>query len=139
MARRSVKSKLKRQPDKPQKRRQIPKSIVVTGHRASATLEHASWQALKTIAAFERIQVADLVLNIDREDQQDNLSAQSACSLLQRAWPSRRHDRQTNLGPNGISLRAFLNAESLRTIDGSRSARKKFHRENSKLGAKQMK
>jgi predicted DNA-binding ribbon-helix-helix protein len=75
MARRSVKSKLKRQPDKPQKRRQIPKSIVVTGHRASATLEHASWQALKTIAAFERIQVADLVLNIDREDQQDNLSA----------------------------------------------------------------
>jgi predicted DNA-binding ribbon-helix-helix protein len=38
-------------------------------------LEHASWQALKTIAAFEKIQVADLVLKIDREDRQDNLSA----------------------------------------------------------------
>jgi predicted DNA-binding ribbon-helix-helix protein len=73
MARRSP--KFKRRFHKPQKRTQIPKSVVVTGHRASVTLEHASWQALKTIAAFERLEVADLVLNIDREDGQDNLSA----------------------------------------------------------------
>jgi predicted DNA-binding ribbon-helix-helix protein len=82
MARRSPKSKPQRRPYKPQKRRQIPKSIVVTGRRASATLEHASWQALKTIAAFERIQVTDLVLNIDREDEQDNLSAAIRLSYL---------------------------------------------------------
>jgi predicted DNA-binding ribbon-helix-helix protein len=76
MARRLPKSKPKRGPHKLQKRRQIPsKSVVITGHRASVTLEHASWQALKTIAAFEKIQVADLVLKIDREDRQDNLSA----------------------------------------------------------------
>jgi predicted DNA-binding ribbon-helix-helix protein len=74
MARRLPKSKPKRGPHKLQKRRQIP-SLVITGHRASVTLEHASWQALKTIAAFEKIQVADLVLKIDREDRQDNLSA----------------------------------------------------------------
>jgi predicted DNA-binding ribbon-helix-helix protein len=73
MARRSP--KFKRRLHKLQKRTQIPKSVVITGRRASVTLEHASWQALKTIAAFERIAVADLVLNIDREDEQDNLSA----------------------------------------------------------------
>jgi predicted DNA-binding ribbon-helix-helix protein len=72
MARRSPKSKLKRRSHKPQKRW---KSVVVTGHRASVTLEYASWQALRTIAAFEKMQVSDLVLKIDREDRHDDLSA----------------------------------------------------------------
>jgi predicted DNA-binding ribbon-helix-helix protein len=52
-----------------------PTPIVVTGHKGSVTLQRASRQALRTIAAFEKIQVSDLVLKIDREDQHDNLSA----------------------------------------------------------------
>jgi predicted DNA-binding ribbon-helix-helix protein len=76
MARRSPKSKPGRQPHKPKKRRQIrPKSVVVAGHRNSATLDGASWQALKIIAAFENMQVSDLVLKIDGQDNNANLSS----------------------------------------------------------------
>jgi predicted DNA-binding ribbon-helix-helix protein len=70
------KAKRKRRSRQSRKGRQVAqRSVVVAGRKTSVTLEDAFWQALKTIASFEKIPVADLLLKIDQEKQQANLSS----------------------------------------------------------------
>jgi predicted DNA-binding ribbon-helix-helix protein len=62
--------------DSPRKPSQVLKrSIVVTGHKTSVSLEDAFWSALKKIAATRKIPLSDLVSTIDNERQHGNLSS----------------------------------------------------------------
>jgi predicted DNA-binding ribbon-helix-helix protein len=53
----------------------LQRSVVIAGRKTSVTLEDAFWHALKTIASFEKIPVADLLLKINQEKQHANLSS----------------------------------------------------------------
>ena len=51
------------------------RSLAIDGHKTNVSLEAAFWDALKEIAARERISVPTLVNRIDTERQHTNLSS----------------------------------------------------------------
>jgi predicted DNA-binding ribbon-helix-helix protein len=53
----------------------VKRSIVVSGHKTSVSLEDAFWNALKEIAKARNVTLSDLVAAIDSERQHDNLSS----------------------------------------------------------------
>jgi predicted DNA-binding ribbon-helix-helix protein len=53
----------------------VKRSIVVSGHKTSVSLEEAFWKALKEIAAGRNLALSDLVASIDAERQHANLSS----------------------------------------------------------------
>jgi len=53
----------------------VKRSIVVSGHKTSVSLEDAFWTALKEIAKARNVTLSDLVATIDSERQHDNLSS----------------------------------------------------------------
>ncbi|WPO41588.1 ribbon-helix-helix domain-containing protein [Tardiphaga sp. 42S5] len=53
----------------------VKRSIVVAGHKTSVSLEEAFWTALKEIAGMRRITMSQLVGEIDKNRQQNNLSS----------------------------------------------------------------
>ena len=53
----------------------VKRSIVVTGHKTSVTLEDAFWNGLKEIASGRNITLSDLVTAVDSERRQGNLSS----------------------------------------------------------------
>jgi predicted DNA-binding ribbon-helix-helix protein len=53
----------------------VKRSIVVSGHKTSVSLEDAFWNALKEIAKARNVTVGALVAAIDSERQQENLSS----------------------------------------------------------------
>jgi predicted DNA-binding ribbon-helix-helix protein len=53
----------------------VKRSIVVGGHKTSVSLEEAFWTAMKEIAAGRRLTMSDLVGEIDKNRQQNNLSS----------------------------------------------------------------
>ena len=53
----------------------IKRSIVVSGHKTSVSLEDAFWNALMEIAKARNVTLSDLVATIDSERQHDNLSS----------------------------------------------------------------
>jgi predicted DNA-binding ribbon-helix-helix protein len=53
----------------------VKRSIVVSGHKTSVSLEDAFWSALKEIAKARNVTLSDLVATIDSERQHDNLSS----------------------------------------------------------------
>ncbi len=53
----------------------VKRSIVVSGHKTSVSLEDAFWNALKEIAKARNVTLSDLVATIDSERQHDNLSS----------------------------------------------------------------
>ena len=53
----------------------IKRSIVVSGHKTSVSLEDAFWNALKEIAKGRNVTLSDLVATIDSGRQHDNLSS----------------------------------------------------------------
>ena len=53
----------------------IKRSIVISGHNTSVSLEDAFWRALKEIAASRRTTLSDLVARIDADRRQGNLSS----------------------------------------------------------------
>ena len=66
----------KQRADSPGKPSQLLKrSIVITGHKTSVSLEDAFWSALKTIAATRKIPLSDLVSTIANERKHGNLSS----------------------------------------------------------------
>ena len=68
--------KLRRKPALPQKASlNVKRSVKVAGRDTSVFLEGAFWNALKEIAAAEKISVPHLVLRIDNERQHGNLSS----------------------------------------------------------------
>jgi predicted DNA-binding ribbon-helix-helix protein len=51
------------------------RTVHLAGRKTSVSLESAFWQALKTIAALEKVSVHDLVTKIDNKRQDANLSS----------------------------------------------------------------
>jgi predicted DNA-binding ribbon-helix-helix protein len=59
------------------------RSIAISGHRTSVSLEQAFWEELKRLAEIERCTVNDLVTRIDRT-RQGNLSSAIRVHILTR-------------------------------------------------------
>ena len=53
----------------------VKRSIVITGHKTSVSLEDAFWSGLKDIAASRNMTLSELVASIDTERRQGNLSS----------------------------------------------------------------
>lgn len=62
------------------------RSVVISGHRTSVSLENAFWHALKTIASESGQTVNQLVSDIDRE-RSGNLSSAIRVFILLRIRP----------------------------------------------------
>ena len=53
----------------------VKRSIVVSGHKTSVTLEDAFWSGIKEIASGRNITLSDLVTAVESERRQGNLSS----------------------------------------------------------------
>jgi predicted DNA-binding ribbon-helix-helix protein len=53
----------------------VKRSIVLSGHKTSVSLEDAFWRGLKDIAATRRTTLSDLIGIIDADRQRGNLSS----------------------------------------------------------------
>lgn len=53
----------------------VKRSIVITGHKTSVSLEDAFWSGLKDIAATRNLTLSELVASIDADRRQGNLSS----------------------------------------------------------------
>jgi predicted DNA-binding ribbon-helix-helix protein len=53
----------------------VKRSIVVSGHKTSVSLEDAFWNALKEIAKARNVTLSELVATIDSERHHENLSS----------------------------------------------------------------
>ena len=53
----------------------VKRSIVVSGHKTSVSLEDAFWSGIKEIASGRNITLSDLVTTVDSDRQQGNLSS----------------------------------------------------------------
>ena len=53
----------------------VKRSIVLSGHKTSVSLEDAFWRGLKDIATTRRMKLSDLVGSIDSERKHGNLSS----------------------------------------------------------------
>ena len=53
----------------------VKRSIVITGHKTSVSLEDAFWTGLKDIAASRNVTLSELVASIDADRRQGNLSS----------------------------------------------------------------
>jgi predicted DNA-binding ribbon-helix-helix protein len=53
----------------------VKRSIVISGHKTSVSLEDDFWTALKEIAKTRNVRLSDLVTGIDGGRQQGNLSS----------------------------------------------------------------
>jgi predicted DNA-binding ribbon-helix-helix protein len=53
----------------------VKRSVVVSGHKTSVSLEDAFWKALKGVAARRNMALSDLVASIEAERQHANLSS----------------------------------------------------------------
>ena len=58
------------------------RSVVLTGHKTSVSLEDEFWTGLKEIASSRQMTVADLVAAIDRDRKTGNLSSALRLYLL---------------------------------------------------------
>jgi len=76
------------------------RSVIVSGHRTSVSLEEIFWETLAELAAERRISVNHLVTEIDRENP-SNLSSAIRIHILQtfreRAAQDRKPDGKTDL------------------------------------------
>lgn len=55
--------------------RPVKRSFTIAGHRTSISLEAAFWDALRTLAAQERVPVAQLIARIDQARDGGGLSS----------------------------------------------------------------
>jgi len=53
----------------------VKRSIVVSGHKTSVSLEDAFWSGIKEIASGRNITLSNLVTTVDSDRQQGNLSS----------------------------------------------------------------
>jgi len=53
----------------------VKRSIVITGHKTSVSLEDAFWSGLKDIAGSRNMTLSELVASIDGDRRQGNLSS----------------------------------------------------------------
>jgi predicted DNA-binding ribbon-helix-helix protein len=62
--------------------RPVKRSFTIGGHRTSISLEAPFWQALKAVAAQERIQLSKLIARIDADRGSSGLSSAVRVWLL---------------------------------------------------------
>jgi predicted DNA-binding ribbon-helix-helix protein len=53
----------------------VKRSIVVSGHKTSVSLEDAFWKGLKEIAGGRHLSLSDLIARIDSDREYGNLSS----------------------------------------------------------------
>ena len=53
----------------------VKRSIVISGHKTSVSLEDAFWTDLKNIAHAQQVTLSELVTKIDGKREQNNLSS----------------------------------------------------------------
>ena len=75
------------------------RSVIVSGHRTSVSLEEVFWETLAELATERRISINHLVTEIDRENP-SNLSSAIRIHVLQtfreRAAPAHKPDDKTD-------------------------------------------
>lgn len=75
---------------------QIKRSITISGHRTSITLEQAFWDELKEIACREKLSVTELVRRIDAtRDADGSLTSAIRVFILEEVKMQRDERRQT--------------------------------------------
>ncbi len=62
---------------------QKKRSVCISGHQTSITLEEPFWQVLREIAAQEKISVNQLISEIDQNNNKGNLSSSIRIYILQ--------------------------------------------------------
>lgn len=70
--------------------RPVKRSFTIGGHRTSISLEAPFWEALKAVAADERISVAKLIARIDAGRQDSGLSSAVRVWILAHYREARR-------------------------------------------------
>jgi predicted DNA-binding ribbon-helix-helix protein len=53
----------------------VKRSIVISGHKTSVSLEDAFWKGVKEVASSRNITLSDLIASIDVERKHGNLSS----------------------------------------------------------------
>ncbi len=75
---------------------QIKRSITISGHRTSITLEQAFWDELKEIACREKLSVTELVRRIDSSrDAAGSLTSAIRVFILEQIKQERASLRQS--------------------------------------------
>jgi predicted DNA-binding ribbon-helix-helix protein len=82
----------------------VKRSIVVSGHKTSVSLEDAFWTALKEIASGRHVTLSEMVAIIDSEREHDNLSSAIRLFVLSfyRNQLSPRSDKPPDITPNSV-------------------------------------
>jgi predicted DNA-binding ribbon-helix-helix protein len=65
----------------------VKRSIVITGHKTSVSLEDAFWTTLKEIAHERGVTLSQMIATIDKERRQGNLSSAIRLFVLGRYRP----------------------------------------------------
>jgi len=84
----------------------IKRSIVVSGHKTSVSLEDAFWEGLREIAREQNLTVSALVGEIDRTRQQSNMSSAIRVFVFERlrARASQSGGKAQESSENGRAL-----------------------------------
>jgi len=88
----------------------VKRSIVITGHKTSVSLEDAFWSGLKDIASSRNMTLSELVASIDVDRRQGNLSSAIRLFVLDhyRALASAKAETR---GPGTRTVMSALHAE----------------------------
>ena len=86
----------------------VKRSIVITGHKTSVSLEDAFWTGLKDIAGSRNMTLSELVASIDGDRRQGNLSSAIRLFVLD-------HYRNHNPAGPGVQDRRDAGAEQRRS------------------------
>jgi len=78
----------------------VKRSIVISGHKTSVSLEDAFWTDLKTIAHAQQVTLSELVTKIDGAREQNNLSSAIRLFVLQHF---RSEDKRTDVAKARVS------------------------------------
>jgi predicted DNA-binding ribbon-helix-helix protein len=90
----------------------VKRSIVITGHKTSVSLEDAFWSGLKDIAASRNMTLSELVAAIDADRRQGNLSSAIRLFVLDhyRSQAGGAGVRETETRTPGTSTRTTISA-----------------------------
>lgn len=86
----------------------VKRSIVLSGHKTSVSLEDAFWHGLIAIAKTRRRKLSDLIASIDETREHSNLSSAIRLFVLkhcQNAWEQAPHAAQSNPASGGQTIR----------------------------------
>ena len=102
----------------------VKRSIVITGHKTSVSLEDAFWSGLKDIAASRNMTLSELVASIDADRRQGNLSSAIRLFVLDhyRAQAGVARDAETRTS-GGVAAGAVNAARRIGNPASSAAAR----------------